>query len=131
MTQYISLLIATVYTNTYYVLISGYKNEILLYIFAFLSETGIIAHLYFLDYCSGSLPVNAHAEVNILNLNYITALYFILLTLYCQIICPTINNRGAYGVIFVSKLYICIPGRKSGILRIQYGHAAAEISFWT
>ena len=28
----------------------------------------------------------------------------------------------------------CIPGRKSGILRIQYGHAAAaaaEISFWT
>ena len=23
----------------------------------------------------------------------------------------------------------CIPGRKSGILRIQYGHAAAEISF--
>ena len=26
----------------------------------------------------------------------------------------------------------CIPGRKSGILRIQYGHAAAvaEISFW-
>ena len=28
--------------------------------------------------------------------------------------------------------YNCIPGRKSGILRIQYGHAAAaEISFWT
>ena len=26
----------------------------------------------------------------------------------------------------------CIPGRKSGILRIQYSHAAAaEISFWT
>ena len=28
----------------------------------------------------------------------------------------------------------CIPRRKSGILRIQYGHAAAaaaEISFWT
>ena len=25
----------------------------------------------------------------------------------------------------------CIPGRKSGILRIQYGHAAAEIFFWT
>ena len=28
----------------------------------------------------------------------------------------------------------CIPGRKSRILRIQYGHAAAaaaEISFWT
>ena len=44
---------------------------------------------------SGILPVNAHAEVNILNLNYITALYFILLSLYCQIICTTINNRGA------------------------------------
>ena len=31
------------------------------------------------------------------------------------------------------KNAICIPGRKSGILRIQYGHAAAtaEISFWT
>ena len=32
-------------------------------------------------------------------------------------------------------LVYCIPGRKSGILRIQYGHAAAaaaaEISFWT
>ena len=39
------------------------------------------------------LPVNAHAEVNLLNLNYITALYFILLPLYCQIICTTINNR--------------------------------------
>ena len=28
----------------------------------------------------------------------------------------------------------CIPGQKSGILRIQYGHAGgggAEISFWT
>ena len=26
----------------------------------------------------------------------------------------------------------CIPGRKSGILRIQYGHAAtSEIPFWT
>ena len=27
----------------------------------------------------------------------------------------------------------CIPGRKTGILRIQYGQAAAaaEISFWT
>ena len=30
---------------------------------------------------SGILPVNAHAEVNILNLNVKTALYFILLPL--------------------------------------------------
>ena len=33
---------------------------------------------------------------------------------------------------FLVLFYICIPGRKSGILRIRYGHAAAaEISFWT
>ena len=32
---------------------------------------------------------------------------------------------------FEAQYYDCIPGRKSGILRIQYGHAAAEISFWT
>ena len=47
---------------------------------------------------SGILPVDAHAEVIILNLNYITALYFILLPLYCQIMCTTINNRGACSV---------------------------------
>ena len=47
-------------------------------------------------FTSGSLPVNAHSKVNILNLNYITALYFILLPLYCQIICTTINNQGAW-----------------------------------
>ena len=37
-----------------------------------------------------------------------------------------------YSILFV---VYCIPGRKSGMLRIQYGHAAAaaaaEISFWT
>ena len=35
----------------------------------------------FYSISSGFLPVNAHAEVNILNFNYITALYFILLPL--------------------------------------------------
>ena len=54
---------------------------------------------------SGILPVNAHAEVNILNLNYITALYFILLPLYCQITCTTINNRGACCNICFKALY--------------------------
>ena len=39
------------------------------------------------------------------------------------------------GYLFKKALYLpfhCIPGRKSGLLRIQYGHAAAaaEISFW-
>ena len=34
--------------------------------------------------------------------------------------------------ILIAASDYCIPGRKSGILRIQYGHAAAaEISFWT
>ena len=33
---------------------------------------------------------------------------------------------------FCKDTSYCIPGRKSGILRTQYGHtAAAEISFWT
>ena len=54
---------------------------------------------------SGILPVNTHAEVNRLNLNYITALYFILLPLYCQIICTIINNRGACCNICFKALY--------------------------
>ena len=34
--------------------------------------------------------------------------------------------------LLIHSYIYCIPGRKSGILRIQYGHAAAaEISFWT
>ena len=49
---------------------------------------------------SGILPVNAHAEVNLLNLNYITALYFILLPLYFQMIYTTINNGGACCICF-------------------------------
>ena len=50
---------------------------------------------------------------------------------------PTINHIGQSGG-EVARLPMqenhCIPGRKSGKLRIQYGHAAAaaaEISFWT
>ena len=60
-----------------------------------------------LELHSRILPVNAHAEVNILNLNYITALYFILLPLYCQIICTTINNRGVCCDICFKTLLPC------------------------
>ena len=40
------------------------------------------------------------------------------------------DNHGSYKISLTDD---CIPERKSGILRIQYGHAAAaaEISFWT
>ena len=54
---------------------------------------------------SGILPVNAHAKINILNLNNIAASYFILLPLYCQIICTTINNRGACCNICFKAIY--------------------------
>ena len=44
----------------------------------------------------------------------------------------TLSRHYFDGGLNMIDLSNCIPGRKSGILRIQYGHAAAaEISFWT
>ena len=42
------------------------------------------------------------------------------------------QKAGCTGSNTISDWCNCIPGRKSGILRIQYGHAAAdaEVSFW-
>ena len=57
---------------------------------------------------SGILPVNTHAEVNILNLNYINSFIFYssrLLPLYFQMIYTTINNRGACCYICFKALY--------------------------
>ena len=49
------------------------------------------------DNACGILPVNGHAEVNILTLLYIlAALYFILLPPYCQMIYTIINNYGTF-----------------------------------
>ena len=64
-----------------------------------------VVNIFSMKNYSGILPVNAHTEVNILNLNYIAALYFILLPLYCQIICTTNNNRGACCNICFKALY--------------------------
>ena len=55
----------------------------------------------------------------------LTIYYRYVMTIYFRYV-MTIYYR------YVMAIY-CIPGRMSGILRIQYGHAAAaaEISLWT
>ena len=68
------------------------------------------SHNFFYNSSSGFLPVNPRAEVNILNLHYImliilTTLYFILLSIDCQMIYTTIDNRGACCYICFKALY--------------------------